>query len=296
MRLGQSNKRGKREPLDSIAFFKRFMLVCLITLFVTAIVAAPLWALAPLSVDKQTVLVTDMPQQLKNLKVAFASDFHYSPRQSRLSLRAVKALNDMGADLIILGGDYGDTPEDAIAFFESIPKLNARIGVFAVLGDTDRDEENFGSLIAAMKSRGIIPLINSVEKIKIGGQYLFVAGLDDCYYGRADATAIMEQLKASDTVIFAAHSPAVLQQIQSAEGKSHWFDLALFGHTHGGQIRIGSFFPLNKLVEDVTSRYINGWLEESRASILVSNGVGYEYFPARLFATPQVHLITLKAR
>ncbi len=41
---------------------------------------------------------------------------------------------------------------------------------------------------------------------------------------------------------------------------------------------------------------MSGWLEENRAAVLVSNGVGTSVAPLRLMATPQIHLITLKAR
>ena len=52
-------------------------------------------------------------------------------------------------------------------------------------------------------------------------------------------------------------------------------------------------FPL---LPEVGNRYMSGWLEESRAAILVSNGVGTSGAPVRLFAPPQIHLITLKSR
>ena len=44
------------------------------------------------------------------------------------------------------------------------------------------------------------------------------------------------------------------------------------------------------------SRYLSGWLEENRASLLISNGIGTSNAPVRLFAPPQIHLITLKSR
>ena len=295
MRLGRPYRR-RRQPLDSVAFFKRSVLVFGILLLIALLVAAPIWALWPLEVEEATVSITDMPSQLKNLKIAFASDFHYSAGQTSLSLRAVKKLNELGADIVILGGDYGDTPEDSIAFFESMPAFTARVGVFAVLGDTDRDTEHLQLLLATMKSKGITPLMNGVEAVKIGGQYLYVAGLDDAVNGSPDTSAILERVTSQDTVILVAHNPCVLSDLQESQSSRHWFDLGLFGHTHGGQIRIGSWSPFESLVEDVPERYLGGWVEENRASLLISNGVGYEGLPLRLLATPQVHLITLKVR
>ena len=72
--------------------------------------------------------------------------------------------------------------------------------------------------------------------------------------------------------------------------------IALFGHTHGGQVNFFGYSPFANLSPGVGSRYLSGWLEENRAAILVSNGVGTSGFPVRVFAPPQVHLITLKSR
>ena len=44
-----------------------------------------------------------------------------------------------------------------------------------------------------------------------------------------------------------------------------------------------------------SGRYWRGWYEANRAKILVSNGVGTSVVPMRLFAKPQIHLITMLA-
>ena len=77
-------------------------------------------------------------------------------------------------------------------------------------------------------------------------------------------------------------------------GRLGWFDLALFGHTHGGQI---SFLaPLLDFGSDVEDRYLSGWLQENRVDMLVSNGVGTSVIPARLFCPAQIHYIDVAAR
>ena len=73
-------------------------------------------------------------------------------------------------------------------------------------------------------------------------------------------------------------------------------EVALFGHTHGGQISFFGKSPFFNLKTDVGPRYMSGWLEENRAAVLISNGVGTSGAPVRLFAPPQIHLITLKSR
>ena len=67
--------------------------------------------------------------------------------------------------------------------------------------------------------------------------------------------------------------------------------LALFGHTHGGQI-----FGLSGLLDiagDVDDRYLHGLLTENRSTLLISNGVGTSVIPARVFCPPQIHCIDI---
>jgi len=124
-------------------------------------------------------------------------------------------------------------------------------------------------------------------------------GVDDLYYGDADVGGVACQVKESDFVIFAGHNPDLMEEMLKArgsDGDNHWFDIALFGSTHGGQINFFRKTPFYQLRPKEGARYLSGWLEENRASILISRGVGTSYFPIRLFARPQIHLITLKGR
>ena len=143
------------------------------------------------------------------------------------------------------------------------------------------------------------PLINAVSRVKVGQSYIYIAGVDDNNNGFPDVNSVASQVYRDDFVIFAAHSPEVLmdaQKAKDANGDGHWFDLALFGHTHGGQINLFGYRPFRNVSQELSARYLSGWLEENRAGVLVSNGVGTSVAPMRLFAQPQVHLITLKAR
>ena len=169
------------------------------------------------------------------------------------------------------------------------------------MGNHDRTqpESNLQRLKDAMKDAGVTPLVNSVSRVKVGQSYLYIAGVDDFYNGTPDVKGVASQVREEDFVIFAGHTPDLIPDAQKAKdmtGDGHWFDLALFGHTHGGQINLFGWTPFRNVSEELSARYISGWREENRAAMLISNGVGTSVFPVRLFAPPQVHLITLKAR
>ena len=274
----------------------------LLTLAVLALAAYPFVEPTLLNIEEHTLYVTNLPNNLKNIRIVFASDIHQGPWFSQKRVNEVfSTINGLSADLVILGGDYAIDSDGAVQFFKTAPDLHARLGVYAVMGNHDRTEpeSNLALLIKQMQDRNIVPLVNSVSRAKVGQSYIYIAGVDDYYNGFPDVAGVARQVYADDFVIFAGHTPDLMPDVlrgRSIDNDNHWFDLALFGHTHGGQVNFLGHSPFSKLSPQVGARYLSGWLEENRAAILVSNGVGTSGLPIRLFAPPQVHLITLKAR
>ena len=274
----------------------------LIVLAVLLLLAYPFVEASLLTVDRHTMEVANLPANLRNLKIVFVSDVHQCAWFSQARVNdLIKTVNGLSADIVLFGGDYATDAGGAIDFFENLPAVSARIGAYAVLGNNDCDgtTEEISTLVGAIKSRGLIPLVNNVSAIKLGQTYLYVTGVDDYYNGYPQVAQVAAQVKAEDFVIFVGHSPDLMPSMLKAvgsDGDNHWFDLALFGHTHGGQVNLLGLSPFFNLRTDVGSRYVSGWLEENRAAVLVSNGVGTTALPVRLFAPPQIHLITLKSR
>ena len=287
-----------RMPQKRRIRFWWFLLLAL----VLGLLSYPFWEAGTLNIQEHTLTAADLPSNLKNIRIAYASDIHQCAwfSQERVD-ELIRTLNNMSADLIILGGDYAADSASAIEFFRNLPPLTARLGVFGVLGNHDRTlpESNLSTLIAEMKNAGVVPLVNSVERVKVGQNYIHVAGVDDFHNGHPDVAGVASQVRQADFVIFAGHTPDLMPDVlkaKSADNDGHWFDLALFGHTHGGQVSVLGHTPFAHLSPAVGSRYLSGWLEENRAAILISNGVGTSGVPVRLFAPPQIHLITLKSR
>ncbi len=252
-------------------------------------------------VDEEKVYVSGLDSSLNNLRIMFVSDIHSGPffDQSRVDA-LVERINSFSPDIVIMGGDYASSSDGAIAFFENLPKINAKIGTYVVLGNNDRTvpESNLQVLQQAIKDYGATPLVNSVATITRGNATMYILGVDDYYNGYPDVSGVASKVCEDDFVIFVGHSPDLMPDLLDAkgyDGDSHWFDLALFGHTHGGQISIPGTTLITNVDTEVGERYLSGWITENRASILVSNGVGTSGVPMRLFAPPQIHLITIKA-
>lgn len=285
-----------RRPQKRKTRFGRVMLIVVLLL----LLAYPFFEAFHINVQEHVTQLNGLPGNLRNLKVVFLSDIHQNlwNTQARTD-KVIRMVNSLGADLVLLGGDYATGADNAVRFFKTLPLIQARLGAFAVVGNNDRNESltDLKNLTQAMKDAGVTPLVNEVASIRVGQSTLYIAGLDDLEEGEADVTGVAAQVSADDFVILLGHNPDLLIDAVKAvdrDGKTHWYDLALFGHTHGGQITLFGQPLLSRFVPKASARYLSGWITENRAEILVSNGVGTVVLPMRLFAPAQIHLIRLR--
>lgn len=252
-----------------------------------------------LRVEQKTLAFSELPQGFDGLRVAFLSDIHYGPFFSADRLDAlVSRVNALRPDLVLLGGDYANDSDGAVAFFQMRPAFSARLGVYAVPGNHDRvmPESNRDLLEGAMSAAGIVPLFNRTVPLTLSsGETIYLSGIDDYGNGHPDAAQAARSVRRDDFLIFLTHNPDAIpsfQEIPALDGSTDWADLILCGHTHGGQVTLFG----QKALFSVTSygeRYRTGWKEENGAQILISNGVGTSVVPMRFFAPPQIHLLTL---
>ena len=246
-------------------------------------------------VDRISLTSEDLPSDIGHLRVVYLSDLHYGfyfP-DSRVS-SLVSTINGLKPDIVLFGGDIGDSPEDAVSFYRRLPSLHARYAVLGVLGEADHGEDIISREMVtdAMRNAGIIPLVNEVVPVRVGTSMIYVAGLDDVQAGKPSLSALSARTSVEDYVIFLCHNPSSIPDSHLSEdrsGRLGWYDLALFGHTHGGQI--WGLSGLLNIGGDVDDRYLSGWRVENRSNLLVSNGAGTSVIPARLFCPPQIHCI-----
>ncbi len=276
---------------------KRLFLRIALALLLLLILAWPFIEPRMLETESAALTADDLPADIGQLRVVYASDIHWGDHFSDSRVRDLAArINACNADLVLLGGDYATDSTQAVAFFRILPRLHARYGVYAVPGNHDRTmpESNLTQLRKAMQDAGVTPLVNDVAQVRIGMSNVYIAGVDDISNGHPDVAGVASRTSADDYVIFLCHSPAVIPEALKALDRDQrigWFDLGLFGHTHGGQI---AFLGGITGQEGVPPEYTSGWLRQNRTDMLVSRGVGTSGLPVRLFCRPQIHLLTIR--
>jgi len=189
-------------------------------------------------------------------------------------------LNNLNIDLLLLGGDYSPSNRMRRAM-EILSKIETTDGIFGIEGNHD----NYRILFPEMERHGIIPLSNSGVHVR---ENFFLAGLEDIINRNPDIALATANAREDDFILLLTHNPDISMK-QDTTG----VDLILAGHTHGGHITLfGLWRPGQMFVGDYGQRF-KGWGESRGGTpVFTSNGVG-GYTP-RVFARPQVVIITLQ--
>lgn len=221
------------------------------------------------------------------LRVGFASDFHAGGMtDARILDEACAALTAMQPDVLLLGGDFVSVRgADIQRVAPRLAKIPAPLGKFAVLGNHDLHADH-ARVESELERAGIRILTN--RNVRLPDPYgdVVVCGLDDAMCGTPRADLAMDGV--SGTRIVLMHSPDCLTSIGDRE-----FDLALCGHTHGGQISLPWGTPVIVPGGKLSRRYCRGRYQvgcNDANTLIVSHGVGCSALPFRAFATPEVHL------
>lgn len=266
----------------------------------------------PLSVERLTVTIADLPSSLSGTKIVQLSDLHYDGMRlsDDLLIEAIEVSNQEKPDLILLTGDYiTNVPAPIYDLVKYLKNLESRFGICACLGNHDYYYPFAKEKVTeALTSIGIKVLWNAIAYPL--GDSLPMIGLADYWSRDFQPGLIFSQLDRKTPRIVLSHNP------DTAEILSQWrIDLQLSGHTHGGQIVIPNYGAaaslLGKIRKNIPRRiqrripflrqcsrvvkhweWSEGWHQVGRNQLYVNRGLG-TYPPGRLFCPPEVTVITL---
>lgn len=223
--------------------------------------------------------------ELDGYVVAFITDTHSI---SADELREVaRQVDGFSPDLLLLGGDFPSLGEAPARSMEILSQVRTTDGIYGVEGNHD----NYSILFAAMEQYGITPLSNCGVQARAG---LYLAGVEDLWKRSPDIAAAAKDAGENDFVLLLAHNPDIAMQQDTTS-----IDLILSGHTHGGQVTLfGLFAPAlawSRDISDYEQHFLSGWAKSRDGTdVFVSNGTGSFASVPRVFARPQVILITLR--
>ena len=141
-------------------------------------------------------------------------------------------------DLCVLTGDYrGRTHGDCRPCLEGVARLREALrgDIYAVLGNHDSI-----AMVPDLEALGIRMLLNECVAIDRGRALIYLAGVDDAHFYRADnIEKAAPEIPQGYVSILLSHTPEIYRQAAHAG-----FALMLSGHTHGRQICLPGGIPI----------------------------------------------------
>ncbi|MDO8584395.1 MAG: metallophosphoesterase [bacterium] len=217
------------------------------------------------------------------LKIAFVSDLHADDRKRRPYYQMiVKKIEALKPDVLLLGGDVVEEESSAVEELQPFEALTASLGKWFVLGNHDFFD-NPGHIRSRLSDWGFKDATNKEFLVGVGDRRLRLVGVDDCYFGNPQFNA-----KRVDDVprVLLMHEPDNLLDIP--EGSA---ELALLGHTHGGQIRLPWLNHIVPIPQRVSQSFNRGLRRWGTMPVIISHGLGESSFGARFFCRPQIVLV-----
>ena len=216
------------------------------------------------------------------LKLLVISDWHINRTISPQKVAArAEFCNNLRPDIMLLPGDIADDNVEATrAQLKVLKKLHAPLGIYYTVGN--HEAYNYApAWEAAFAALGWRVLHNSGVAAEDSG--IYIGGVPDASTFGANVGQALKAATPEQYRILLSHTPTIMTQIQDG-----MVDLAVAGHTHGGQI-----FPFNFLTKFGNNGFVAGEYRLNNTVLLVSRGAGYWGPPLRLFAPSDVIMIEL---
>lgn len=240
----------------------------------------------PIRLREFRVTLDRLPAAAEPLRVLLFSDIHLNGRPHHENM-LLKLLRDTPADLVVFLGDalydYDGNGAVALKFFTRLRRLiRPRFGLHLVRGNHDNRVA-----VRTLLDAGFSILLNSNIPMPGGSQPWYLVGVDDPRWKHDDLSAALSGVPHDAFKLLLAHSPDILP-----EADRFGIDLALAGHTHGGQIRlpwVGALVTRTK----ISQRYAWGLQTYGGTTIYTTCGAGSSFPPIRLNCPQEVVLLEL---
>ncbi|SDD19140.1 hypothetical protein SAMN02799630_02371 [Paenibacillus sp. UNCCL117] len=250
--------------------------------------AEPKW----LDTERVVLHTPRLPEAFQGLTVVQFSDTHLGFNYEAEDLaRLAEAVNRLKPDVICFTGDLVDyaVGTEGPAYAEALSLMEAGLGKFAVLGNHDYFKGGDKAVAQTLTAGGFRVLRNQAVRLERDGTSLWIAGVEDMWYGKPDIAKCLNTVNPDDYVLLLSHSPDYADTVVD-----YPVDVQLSGHTHGGQVRIP--FYGHVVVPKFGEKYTIGLyrLGTRGFQLYVNRGIGVSQHPVRFNCRPELTCFTLK--
>ncbi len=234
----------------------------------------------------------------KGLKIVHLSDIHINKFYVS-SRKLLSYLDEARPDMIILSGDYIETPKNVTKFISFLKLLTNNHKVYLTLGNHDHkalnnNTRNISAFIKEIEASGAKVLLNSNTKIDKNGRSYNLIGIDDLKIGKPDLKKAFKGIETSYDGgcinIAISHNPDMVFEL-TADLVDYFF----CGHFHGGQIWMPFHleFKLMRSEKLCKMKCYRGLHKINGINIYINRGLGNVIFPFRFFSPPEMVIVQL---
>ena len=232
-----------------------------------------------------TFTLPQLPAAFEGFTLLHISDLHLDMHPD-FPQTLIEKVRQLKYDVCVLTGDFrARTCGPIQATLQALEKIRPYFHqpVYAVLGNHDSIR-----MVPAIEAMGIRVLLNESVALQRNGSAIYLAGIDDPHYYRADnLEKASEDIPLDVVSILLSHSPEMYRNATHAG-----FDVMLSGHTHGGQICLPGGTPIMCNVA-CPRRYCRGAWRHNHLQGYTSVGSGASVVDVRLNCPPEITLHTL---
>ncbi|MBQ7140313.1 MAG: metallophosphoesterase [Bacilli bacterium] len=284
----------KRSDKYKISKLKLFLLIVLtiIALIGCVFIWARFISTSGLIVNEIKVVKETLPESFNGLKVVHLSDIHYGKTINKNKLeRVVEKINLINPDIVVFTGDLIDKDIDITNkmindISKTLKKIDSKYGKYSVKGNHDYSSDSF---LEIMENSDFYILENGYDLIyNEKKDFIYIGGLSSSIKTNIDYEKTLEyfNIETNNKDIFRLmlmHEPDNIDNVLEYQS----MDLALAGHSHGGQIRLPYFGPMMKVKD--AKKYPNSHYKINNTDLYVSYGLGTTTYPFRLFNKPSIN-------
>jgi len=287
----RSDKYKKNKFLVFLKIILFIIIICLLVLTWARFISTN-----GLKVNEIKVVNEKLPESFHGFKIVHFSDVHYGKTIDKKSLeKIVDKINIIKPDLVLFTGDLIDKDtyiNDKVIeeLTDILNKIDSSHGKYTVKGNHDYTSDSF---IEIMKNSEFYILENSYDLVYNDiNEYIYLGGLSSSIKTEINYENALEYFKLENVnkeifSIMLLHEPDNVDKLLEYQS----IDLALAGHSHGGQIRLPIIGPVFKVKDAI--KYPNDYYKIDNTHLYVSYGLGTSNYPFRFMNKPSINFYRL---
>lgn len=267
--------------------FKIFLFIVTMILFIY--IFGDLIGTYPIVVKEYSPTFSNLPKSFSGFKIVHFTDLHFDGNINKLK-RLNNKIEEIDPDILVFTGDLINkvpNKSEKKILIKYLSLMNAKYNKYFVSGNHDNKLTK-----EILEKANFINLNNSHDLIHSKeNEMISITGLDDNIHKRTNIKETYDFKEKKLFNILIMHEPDLIDDVLKIETPQ----IALAGHSHGGQVRI-PIIEKSIVKVPLARKYPDDYYKVQNTKLYVSSGLGSTGIHIRFFNFPSINLYRLRLR